>query len=171
MKPQASRGSGAFIPPPPATPPRNFLDFNFLKSSFLGVWVVQTGYWPVASSILLGWSLANRLIISWRSISTQWIWSKASPSHFQISTVEADVNLRLLSYRTAYRPQWNLFKWNCSGSHCSGVGYHRKCWSSAFFWMFKPYEFEQRLKRVNHMWQDNIQNPNATQYCSTVTIK
>ena len=90
---------------------------------------------------------------------------------FQISTVEADVNLRLLSYRTAYRSQWNLSKWNCSGSHCSGVGYHRKCWSSAFFWMFKPYEFKQRLKRVNHMWQDNIQNPNATQYCSTVTVK
>ena len=126
-------------------------------------------YW--ASFIPLRWSLANRRIISSRSISTQWIWSKASPSHFQISTVEADVNLRLLSYRTAYRPQWNLLKWNCSGSHCSGVGYHRKCWSSAFFWMFKPYEFKQRLKRVNHMWQDNIQNPNATQYCSTVTVK
>ena len=27
--------------------PGNYLDFNSLKSVFLGFWVIQTGYWPV----------------------------------------------------------------------------------------------------------------------------
>ena len=28
-------------------PPENFLDFNSLRSTFLGFWVIPTGYWPV----------------------------------------------------------------------------------------------------------------------------
>ena len=144
----------------------------------------------LASSILLGWSLANRRIISWRSISRQWIWSKASPSHFpdfnfkvvfflsktyllrkiwqisdfseygvrrvqtvfQISMVEAGVNPRLLSYRTAYRPQRIFFKWNRSGSHCNRVGYHRKSWLSAFFWMFKRHMSSSKGSNVWITW-------------------
>ena len=31
-------------------PPGNFSDFNFLNTLFLGFWVIQTGYWPVAFS-------------------------------------------------------------------------------------------------------------------------
>ena len=30
----------------------NFSDFNFLNTLFLGFWVIQTGYWPVADESL-----------------------------------------------------------------------------------------------------------------------
>ena len=36
----------------------NFSDFNFLNTLFLGFWVIQTGYWPVADeSLQIGGSL------------------------------------------------------------------------------------------------------------------
>ena len=40
---------------------RYFLDFNSLKSPFLGFLVIQTGYWPDPFSF--GWSLAKRWVI------------------------------------------------------------------------------------------------------------
>ena len=71
---------------------------------------------------------------------------------FQISMVEAGVNPRLLSYRTAYRPQRIFFKWNRSGSHCNRVGYHRKSWLSAFFWMFKRHMSSSKGSNVWITW-------------------
>ena len=71
---------------------------------------------------------------------------------FQISIVETGMNPCLLSCRTAYRPQWNLFKWNRSGNHCNTVGYHRKSWSSAFFWMFKRHMSSYKASNVWITW-------------------
>ena len=34
------------------TTDRNFSDFDFLNTLFLGFWVIQTGYWPVADESL-----------------------------------------------------------------------------------------------------------------------
>ena len=50
VKAQAFRRVRSFHAPPPP-PSSNFLDFNFLKSSFLGFWVIQTGYRPVPFSL------------------------------------------------------------------------------------------------------------------------
>ena len=191
-RPKLLGGSTAFMLP------QEFLDFNLPKSSFLGFWVIQTGYWPVPFSSdealqigglfpegqFPGSEYGARRVQAIFQISTwkfffiknifitknltnfrfQWIWSKASPNRFP------DFNGGSRC-KSAYLPQRIFFKWNRSGSHCNRVGYHQKSWSSAFFWMFKPYEFMQRLKRVNHMVQGNIQKPNATQYRSTVTVK
>ena len=43
-RPKLLGGSAAFMLP------QEFLDFNLPKSSFLGFWVIQTGYWPVPFS-------------------------------------------------------------------------------------------------------------------------
>ena len=48
----------------------NFLDFNSLKSSFLGLlWVIQTGYWPnfnLGSFFLLGIYLFMKTLTDFR---------------------------------------------------------------------------------------------------------